>query len=164
MSATALEIRPVDWLKSDESQAVVEVLNSYASHTVGGGVPLSAEVRANLSAELAKRPQALVLLAWLGGQAVGLVVAFEGFSTFACRPLINIHDLAVLPKFQCRGVGKALMAAVEAEAQRRGCCKLTLEVLEHNQHARKLYESVGFASYQLDPATGRALFLEKKLS
>lgn len=164
MSATALEIRPVDWLKSDESQAVVEVLNSYASHTVGGGVPLSAEVRANLSVELAKRPQALVLLAWLGGQAVGLVIAFEGFSTFACRPLINIHDLAVLPKFQCRGVGKALMAAVEAEAQRRGCCKLTLEVLEHNQHARKLYESLGFASYQLDPATGRALFLEKKLS
>lgn len=164
MSATALEIRSVDWLKSDESQAVVEVLNSYASHIVGGGVPLSSEVRANLSAELAKRTQALVLLAWLGGQAVGLVVAFEGFSTFACRPLINIHDLAVLPKFQCRGVGKALMAAVEAEAQRRGCCKLTLEVLEHNQHARKLYESVGFASYQLDPATGRALFLEKKLS
>jgi ribosomal protein S18 acetylase RimI-like enzyme len=164
MSETALEIRPVDWLKSDESQAVVEVLNSYAAHTVGGGVPLSPEVRASLSTQLAKRPQALVLLAWLGGQAVGLVIAFEGFSTFACRPLINIHDLAVLPKFQCRGVGKALMAAVEAEAQRRGCCKLTLEVLEHNQHARKLYESVGFASYQLDPTTGRALFLEKKLA
>jgi ribosomal protein S18 acetylase RimI-like enzyme len=164
MSETALEIRPVDWLKSDESQAVVEVLNSYAAHTVGGGVPLSPEVRASLSTQLAKRPQALVLLAWLGGQAVGLVIAFEGFSTFACRPLINIHDLAVLPNFQCRGVGKALMAAVEAEAQRRGCCKLTLEVLEHNQHARKLYESVGFASYQLDPTTGRALFLEKKLA
>lgn len=164
MSETALEIRPVDWLKSDESQAVVEVLNSYAAHTVGGGVPLSPEVRASLSTQLAKRPQALVLLAWLGGQAVGLVIAFEGFSTFACRPLINIHDLAVLPNFQCRGVGKALMAAVEAEAQRRGCCKLTLEVLEHNQHARKLYESVGYASYQLDPTTGRALFLEKKLA
>jgi len=42
MAAIALEIRPVDWLKSDESHAVVEVLNSYASHTVGGGVPLSA--------------------------------------------------------------------------------------------------------------------------
>ena len=164
MSAAALEIRPVDWLKSDESHAVVEVLDSYASHLVGGGVPLSPEVRANLSAELAQRSHAIVLLAWLGGQAVGLVIAFEGFSTFACRPLINIHDLAVLPKFQCRGVGKALMAAVEAEARRRGCCKLTLEVLEHNQHARKLYESVGFASYQLDPTTGRALFLEKKLS
>ena len=164
MSAVALEIRPVDWLKSDESHAVVDVLDSYASHIVGGGVPLSSEVRANLSAKLAERPQALVLLAWMGGQAVGLVIAFEGFSTFACRPLINIHDLAVLPKFQCRGVGKALMAAVEVEARRRGCCKLTLEVLEHNQHARKLYESVGFASYQLDPATGRALFLEKKLT
>jgi ribosomal protein S18 acetylase RimI-like enzyme len=163
MAATSLEIRPVDWQKANESQAVVEVLDSYASHMVGGGVPLSATVRANLSAELAKRPQSIVLLAWSEGQAVGLVIAFEGFSTFACRPLINIHDLAVLPKFQCRGVGKALMAAVEAEAVRRGCCKLRLEVLENNSHARKLYEAVGFASYQLDPATGRALFLEKKL-
>jgi ribosomal protein S18 acetylase RimI-like enzyme len=164
MAAIALEIRPVDWLKSDESHAVVEVLNSYASHVVGGGVPLSSEVRANLANELSKRPHAIVLLAWSEGHAVGLVIAFEGFSTFACRPLINIHDLAVLPKFQCRGVGKALMATIETEARRRGCCKLTLEVLEHNQHARKLYEAVGFASYQLDPTTGRALFLEKKLS
>jgi ribosomal protein S18 acetylase RimI-like enzyme len=164
MPAIALEIRPVDWLKSDESHAVVEVLNSYASHVVGGGVPLSSEVRANLATELSKRPHAIVLLAWSEGHAVGLVIAFEGFSTFACRPLINIHALAVLPKFQCRGVGKALMAAIETEARRRGCCKLTLEVLEHNQHARKLYDAVGFASYQLDPTTGRALFLEKKLS
>jgi len=127
-------------------------------------VPLSSEVLANLATELSKRPHAIVLLAWSEGHAVGLLIAFEGFSTFACRPLINIHDLAVLPKFQCRGVGKALMAAVETEARRRGCCKLTLEVLEHNQHARKLYDAVGFASYQLDPTTGRALFLEKKLS
>lgn len=163
MTAASLEIRSVDWLRANESQAVVEVLNSYASHLVGGGVPLSATVRQNLGSELAKRPQAIVLLAWLEGQAVGLVIAFEGFSTFACKPLINVHDLAVLPKFQCRGVGKALMAAVEVEAVRRGCCKLTLEVLENNSHARELYEAVGFASYQLNPATGRALFLEKKL-
>ncbi len=164
MAAALLEIRPVDWLKPDESRAVIEVLNSYASHAMGGGVPLSESVRANLSAELSKRAQTLVLLAWSEGQAVGLVIAFEGFSTFACKPLMNVHDLAVLPKFQCRGVGKALMAAVEAEARRRGCCKLTLEVLENNQHARKLYEAVGFAPYQLDPAAGRALFLEKKLA
>jgi hypothetical protein len=69
MSATALEIRPVDWLKSDESQAVVEVLNSYAAHAVGGGVPLSSEVQANLSAELAKRPQALVCLLYTSDAA-----------------------------------------------------------------------------------------------
>ena len=160
----ALEIRPVDWLQADESRAVVDVLNSYASHAIGGGIPLSDAVRAQLASALAQRPHALVLLAWSEGQPVGLAIAFEGFSTFACRPLLNIHDLAVLPKFQCRGVGKALMAAVEAEATRRGCCKLTLEVLEHNTHARKLYEQAGFVSYQLDPAAGRALFLEKKLA
>lgn len=163
MAPIALEIRPVNWQKPDESRAVVEVLDSYATHPIGGGVPLATQVKEKLCDELSKRPQALVLLAWSEAKAVGLVIAFEGFSTFAARPLLNIHDLAVLPKFQCRGVGKALMAAVEAEATQRGCCKLTLEVLENNQHARKLYENFGFASYQLDPAAGRALFLEKKL-
>ena len=29
-------------------------------------------------------------------------ICIEGFSSFACMPLINIHDMAVLPKFRGR--------------------------------------------------------------
>ena len=67
MAAASLEIRPVNWLQADESRAVVAVLDSYASHLVGGGVPLSAKVKENLSTELSKRANALVLLAWSEG-------------------------------------------------------------------------------------------------
>ena len=42
--------------------------------------------------------------------------------------------------------------------------KLTLEVLQGNESARRLYERVGFAGYQLDPAVGQAQFLQKWLS
>ena len=45
----------------------------------------------------------------------------------------------------------------------RGCCKLTLEVLDNNFIAKALYKKFGFSDYQLDPEYGNALFWEKKL-
>ena len=45
----------------------------------------------------------------------------------------------------------------------RGACKLTLEVLSGNAGAQRLYQRVGFANYQLDPAAGQAQLLQKWL-
>jgi hypothetical protein len=36
-------------------------------------------------------------------------------------------------------------------------------VLENNHRARGIYTRFGFAGYELDPAAGVALFLQKKL-
>ena len=49
-------------------------------------------------------------LAWLDGQAVGLVNCIEGYSTFKAQALMNIHDIAVLPGHRGAGVGQALLA------------------------------------------------------
>jgi hypothetical protein len=46
---------------------------------------------------------------------------------------------------------------------KRGACKLTLEVLSGNAPALRAYEREGFEGYQLDPAFGHAVFLQKKL-
>ena len=94
---------------------------------------------------------------------VGLINCVEGFSTFTGQPLLNVHDIVVLESCRRQGIAGALLAHVESVARDRGCCKLTLEVLEGNQGARQAYENFGFAAYQLDPAMGRALFMEKKL-
>jgi ribosomal protein S18 acetylase RimI-like enzyme len=51
----------------------------------------------------------------------------------------------------------------EAEARRRGCCKLTLEVLSENHAAKASYRAFGFDDYTLDPTTGHALFWQKEL-
>ena len=56
-----------------------------------------------------------------------------------------------------------MLDEVERIAKEKGCCKLTLEVLEGNIVAKKAYEKFGFSSYELDPATGKALFWEKVL-
>lgn len=143
--------------------AIVELLDEYASSPMGGSQPLSSFEKANLANELAKRSTAHVVLAFSNGDPAGLIVAFEGFSTFQCRPLLNLHDITVSEKYRRRGLSKLLMEKVEAVARRLGCCKLTLEVLEGNAIAQAAYHSLGFHGYELDPATGQALFWEKKL-
>jgi ribosomal protein S18 acetylase RimI-like enzyme len=88
---------------------------------------------------------------------VGLAVCFLGFSTFQARPLLNIHDLAVRPNHRGAGVGGALLGAVESEALRMGCCKVTLEVRTDNHTAQSLYRRAGFGP-GTDPSFGYAFW------
>lgn len=158
-----ITVRLADYGHPDDAAAVVRLLDAYASDPAGGGEPLSAYARAHLVEELARRPQAFTLLAFDGEEPVGLLNGIEGFSTFACRPLVNIHDVAVQASHRGRGVGERLMEHAETVARARGAVKLTLEVLSGNRPALRLYERVGFAGYQLDPAMGEARFLQKWL-
>jgi ribosomal protein S18 acetylase RimI-like enzyme len=145
------------------AQALLAVLDSYAADAMGGGAPLDPEVRRRLIPALREQANALVLLAFFEGAAVGLANCFYGFSTFAARPLLNVHDLAVLPAFRGRGVGRALLAAVDDRARARGCIKVTLEVLEDNAPARGLYRAHGFRDFELSGVSHRTLFLAKPL-
>jgi ribosomal protein S18 acetylase RimI-like enzyme len=164
MSATAvIEVAMADYRDPAHAQALVSLLDAYARDPAGGGTPLAAEVLAGLPAALAARPQAFSVLAWAGEQPVGLINCIEGFSTFACRPLGNVHDVVVLASHRGQRLAQRMLALVEAEAVARGACKLTLEVLSGNRSALRAYEREGFGSYQLDPAYGSALFLQKKL-
>ncbi len=158
-----IDLVMVDYRNAAHAAALVGLLDAYASDPAGGGVPLAAEVLAGLPDALASRPQAFSVLAFDGEQAVGLVNCIEGFSTFACRPLVNVHDVMVLASHRGQRVVQRMLARVEEEAVARGACKLTLEVLQGNAPALRAYEREGFAAYQLDPAFGAAIFLQKKL-
>ena len=144
--------------------ALVELMDTYASDPAGGGEPLSDYARSRLVDALAARPFIFSVLAFDGDTPVGLINAIEGFSTFACRPLVNVHDVVVAPSHRGRGIAARMFEQVEALARERGACKLTLEVLQGNASARKLYQRLGFADYQLDPAMGHAQFLHKWLT
>lgn len=139
------------------------LMDAYARDPMGGGKPLPASVLERLAEELAKRPDAFTFLCYVDEEPAGLANCLEGFSTFQCRPLINIHDMVVIERYRGQGLGQQLLERVEALARDRGCCKLTLEVLEGNRGARHAYERFGFRSYELDPSTGKALFWEKAL-
>ena len=158
-----LQVCRADYRNPVHADALVRLLDAYAQDPAGGGEALGAFAKANLVKELAARPQAFSVLAFAGEEAVGLVNCIEGFSTFACRPLVNIHDVAVLDGHRGQRVAQQMLALVEEIARERGACKLTLEVLAGNASAVRLYERVGFAGYQLDPAMGKAQFFQKLL-
>ncbi|SEI16171.1 GNAT family N-acetyltransferase [Pseudomonas asplenii] len=145
------------------AEAIARVLNHYAEDPMGGGQSLDPHLLEQLPAELAKRAHAFSVLAFVGGEPAGLVNCFEGFSTFACRPLVNVHDVAVLSKFRGLGLSRKMLQKVEDIARQRGCCKLTLEVLEGNTVARAAYEKFGFSGAQLDPSHGQMMFWNKYL-
>ena len=163
MTASAITTLRADYANPAHAAALVLLLDAYASDPAGGGEGLSAFAKANLVSGLAARPQAYSVLAFDGEQPVGLVNCIEGFSTFACKPLVNVHDVAVLASHRGRGVAEQMLALAEQIARERGAVKLTLEVLSGNRPAMRLYERIGFAGYQLDPALGSAHFLQKWL-
>jgi ribosomal protein S18 acetylase RimI-like enzyme len=54
--------------------------------------------------------------------------------------------MAVEPRFQRQGIGRALIAAVEDEAKARGIGHVSLMVTEANTQARALYYAMGFTA------------------
>ncbi|MEJ8856391.1 GNAT family N-acetyltransferase [Variovorax robiniae] len=158
-----IEIRLADYGDSADGAAVISLLDTYARDPAGGGTAIPLKVLTRLPGELAKRPQAFTVLAIDGDLAIGLVNCIEGFSTFACRPLVNVHDVVVLPRYRGQRVAQLMLERVEEEARARGACKLTLEVLSGNTSAIRAYEREGFGPYALDPAFGTAVFMQKKL-
>lgn len=162
-----LRVCQADYADAKHATALVSLLDAYARDPMGGGSGLSEFARTHLVAALAKRPQVFSVLAFLGADEaspVGLVNCVEGFSTFACRPLVNVHDVVVLPEHRGQRIAEQMLRLVAELARQRGACKLTLEVLSGNVGAAKLYHRIGFANYQLDPSMGEAQFLQKWLS
>jgi ribosomal protein S18 acetylase RimI-like enzyme len=153
-----IQIRNAAFGDPQDAAAIVDILDSYAADPAGGGAPLSDDVRRRLVPGLRKVSNALALLGFADGQPVGIAVCFFGFSTFNAQPLLNIHDLAVVPAHRGKGIGRALLAEAEARARESGCCRLTLEVHDSNTTARSLYSQSGFADYVLgDSAATRFL-------
>jgi ribosomal protein S18 acetylase RimI-like enzyme len=151
---------------------LVAMLDAYAQDPMGGGEPMAEDVIARLVPGLRAHPAAYVFLAYRetpgdtpgntsgdnsggtsggtsGGEAVGIANCFLGFSTFAAKPLINIHDLAVVPQARREGVGRKLLDSVAAKAKALGCCAVTLEVRDDNPAAQKLYKNYGFHDHDL---------------
>ena len=158
-----LEIVLADYSNEQHSNDIISLLNDYALDPMGGGEELSSYVKENLVNELARQHGAITILAYIDDKPVGLINCFQGFSTFKCKPLLNIHDVVVLKQYREQGICQKMLNKVEELAKDKECCKLTLEVLERNEAAKKAYINYGFEAYELDPVNGKALFWQKTL-
>ncbi len=157
-------VREADLTQEAQAKDFIRLLEAYARDPEVGDGALPADVKQRLLEDIPNMPQMLVLLAYDGTRAIGLANCLRGYSTFAARPLLNLHDIVVDAQYRRRGVARALLHATEDKARALGCCKLTLEVLEGNEAARQVYRRFGFVPYELNPNTGPAQFWHKTLS
>ncbi len=91
----------------------------------------------------------LVLVAERGPSRVGFaIVGFEAlprdFGPWTRPTVARLNAIAVTPGMQGRGVGRRLLASVEAAARRRGSVSLSLNTAVGNRRARRLFEPSGF--------------------
>ena len=159
-----MNVKLADYRAPKDRAAIEMLMANYALDPMGGGEALPDEVLSGLCDALATLANAATILIYNGESPVALATAMQAVSTFKCKPLLNIHDVIVLPEYRGRGLAQRLMQEIEALARQRGCCKLTLEVLQGNKVAQAVYQRCGFAAYELDPQQGQALFWQKDLS
>ena len=78
-----------------------------------------------------------------GPSVVGYALYFSTYGSFATRPCLHLEDLYVTPHARGEGHGRALLAAVAAEARRRECPRLDWCVLDWNEPAIEFYRRIG---------------------
>ncbi|WP_434993290.1 ribosomal protein S18-alanine N-acetyltransferase [Arthrobacter sp. Ld5] len=78
------------------------------------------------------------LVAEVDGDAVG----YAGLMVIDTTA--DIQTIGVLPRFEGRGIGRALLTELLHEARRRGADNVMLEVRADNPRAQALYERFGF--------------------
>ena len=75
-------------------------------------------------------------------QGEDVVVGYAGLCDYPDEAFVQ--TLAVAPHAQGRGLGRRLLEALLAEAQRRGQHAVSLEVRADNERAQRLYARHGF--------------------
>jgi ribosomal protein S18 acetylase RimI-like enzyme len=84
------------------------------------------------------------LVAWDGDRPAG-------HAHLALTDPPELQDVEVAAAYRRRGVGSALTAAAEAEAQRRGFDRLRITVSVHNAAAQALYRALGYGDTGMPP-------------
>lgn len=87
-------------------------------------------------------PRFRALIAEWESQPAGYALFFGYYSTWA-GPGIYLEDLFVRPQFRGKGIGMTMLAAVAQIALRENRCRMRWEVLNWNENAIRLYESLG---------------------
>lgn len=128
----------------EDAAAYRDMLQQYARDPLGQDAPLDEDTLDKVLADLTAHPCAYPFLAFLDERPIGFATGFLGYSTFKAAPLLNIHDIAVVPEHRRQGIGRVLLDTIAEEATKLGCCRLTLEVRDDNPAAMALYRQAGF--------------------
>jgi ribosomal protein S18 acetylase RimI-like enzyme len=150
-SAAGLTVPAPDGLTDD----LVTAAHRLLAELVRGGAALGwveppsraqiAELLADVTAA-ARAGDASLRVALLGDRLVGLG-HWARYTRPTHRPHADLEKVAVDPAAQGRGVGRALVSALLADARAAGVEVLTLDARGDNANALHLYRTLGFTEY-----------------
>jgi ribosomal protein S18 acetylase RimI-like enzyme len=150
-----VRLRPMD--EEDYRRFVGAAVAGYIDQLVDSGGWTRDQARAKADADFARLlPDGLSTpnehLTLIVAEASGNVVGRLWFSAREQngRRHLYVHDLEVLPAARGHGHGRAAMLALEDEARRLGLDELRLNVFGHNEVARGLYRSLGYAEVAVE--------------
>lgn len=139
-----------DFNNSYHCESYIRLLDHYMKDPMGDAEPLNAEKQRLLLEKLSVYPTAFILFVLYDKEIIGFSTLFELFSTFKVKPYLYIHDFVIHSDARGKKLGKAMMDRIIDFAQEKDYCKITLEVREDNQTAKKLYTLSGFEPCQPD--------------
>ncbi|MBL7997818.1 MAG: GNAT family N-acetyltransferase [Candidatus Kapabacteria bacterium] len=84
-----------------------------------------------------------VLVAELDGNVTGALTAFTLQMYSSQQPTVYIYDLGVMPDYQRRGIGRALMVELRRYAARIGAADVYVQADREDAHALEFYRSAG---------------------
>jgi len=136
--------------RPDDSAFVAGLVPRFVEHGVAGGHTRDEVVAGTtrvLNEALAHpEPADLFLIAEdEGGEPAGFVFAVTHRDFFTGEDYAHVSEIASAQSG--RGVGAALMSAVEGWARERGYRLVTLNVIEENTAARHFYEQLAYAPH-----------------
>lgn len=90
------------------------------------------------------RDEAVVFLAFHGGEAIGFVQLYPGFSSVRAARTFVLNDLYVVGDRRRGGVGRTLVETAVEHAREAGAVGLSLVTGVDNRRAQALYEGLGW--------------------
>ena len=91
------------------------------------------------------RPNTIVRVATdAAGTVVGAAVGTMLGDVFTLEPTIHLEIVTIAERADGHGLGRELMAQIEAEGRDRGATVMSLNVMTANDRARAVYAKLGF--------------------
>jgi ribosomal protein S18 acetylase RimI-like enzyme len=134
-----IDIRPIAQQDKPRWAALWYAYLDFYDTTVPGSV-----YDATFSAVLEDRTGAVQgRLAWIDGEAVGLVHFLHHAHAWRPEGAVYMQDLFAQPELRGRGIGRALIEAVYAHADSMGVPYVYWTTRDSNRRARSLYDKLG---------------------
>ena len=136
---TTVTVRPAT---VEDVPLILEFIKGLAEYEKLEDQLIATEARLT-SALFGPRPDAEVVLAFVGAEPAGFALFFHNFSTFLGQRGLYLEDLFVKPEWRGHGVGKRLLVHLAGIALQRNCGRFEWAVLDWNEPAIQFYRRLG---------------------